>query len=54
MLELEKNKNFDYVFSWKSNGVYNSKVKSLYSAFIHSIKRSGYEMGIKFDKDPLA
>ena len=27
----------DYVLSWKSNGVYNSKLKSLYSAFLHSI-----------------
>ena len=44
----------DYVLSSKSNGVYNSKLKPLYTAFLHSIKLSGYKMGIKFDKDPLA
>ena len=27
---------------------------NLYTAFLHSIKRSGYIIGIKFDKDPLA
>ena len=25
----------------------------LYTGFVHSIKLSGYRMGIKFDKDPL-
>ena len=31
-LELKKDKGTDYVLSWKSNGVYNSKHKSLYTA----------------------
>ena len=53
-LELKKDKGTDHVLSWKSNGVYNSKLKPLYTAFLHSIKLSGYKMGIKFDKDPLA
>ena len=54
-LELQKNdKGTDYVLSWKSNGVYNSKLKPLYTAFLHSAKLSGYRMRIKFDKDPLA
>ena len=53
-LELKKDKGTDYVLSWKSNGVYNSKLKPLYTAFSHSIKISGYKMGIKFDKDRLA
>ena len=48
--ELKK----DYVLTWKSNGVYNSKFKPLYTAFLYSIKLSGYKTGIKFDKDPLA
>ena len=26
----------------------------LYTAFLHSIKLSGYKMGVKFDKDPFA
>ena len=34
--------------------MYNSKLKPLYTAFLHSIKISGYKMGIKFDKDHLA
>ena len=53
-LELEKDKGTDYVLNWKSKGVYNSKLKPLYTAFLHCIKRSGYKVGIKFDKDPLA
>ena len=41
-LELKKDKGIDYVLSWKSNGVYNSKLKLLYTAFLHTIKLSGY------------
>ena len=54
MLELKKDKGINYVLSWKSKGEYNSKLKPLYTAFLYSIKLSGYKMGIKFDKDPLA
>ena len=54
MLELRKGKGTDYFFSWKSNGVYNSKLKPLYTVFLHSIKLSGYKMGIECDGDPLA
>ena len=43
----------DYVLSSKSNGVYNSKLKPLFTSFLHSIKPSGYKMEIKFDKDLL-
>ena len=52
-LELKKGKGTDYVLSWKSKVVFNSKLKSLYTAFLHSIKSSEYRIGIKFDKDPL-
>ena len=51
-LKLKKDNSTDYVFSWKSNGVYNSKLKSLYTGFLNSIKLSGYKMVIKFDKGP--
>ena len=34
--------------------VYNSKLKPLHTAFLHSVKLSEYRIGIKFDKDPLA
>ena len=54
ILELKKYKDTDNVFSWKSKGVFNSKLKPLYTAFLHSIKHSGYKMGKKIDKDPLA
>ena len=50
MLELKKDKGTD-VLSWKSKGVYTSKLNKLYTAFLHSIKPFGYKMGIKFDKD---
>ena len=53
-LELKKGKGTDYVLRWKSKGVYTSKLKPLYTAFFHSIKLSGYRMGIKFDKGSLA
>ena len=52
-LELKKYKGTDYVLSWKSEEVHNSELQSLCTAFLHSIKLSGYVMGIKFDKDPL-
>ena len=53
-LELKKDRGTDYVLSWKSKKVYTSKLKPLYTAFLHSITLSGYKIGIKFDKDPLA
>ena len=52
-LELKKDKGIDFVLR-KSNGVYNSKLNSLYTAFLHSMKLSAYKMRIKFDEDPLA
>ena len=48
-LELKKGKDTDYIFSWKSKGVY--KLKPLYTAFLQSVKFSGYRIGTKFDKD---
>ena len=48
-LEWIKDKDTDYVLSWKSKGVYSSKLKPLYTAFLRSIKLSEYRMGIKFD-----
>ena len=53
MLELEKDKGTDYVLSWKSKGIFSSKLKRIYTAFLQSIKFSGYKLGTKFDKDPL-
>ena len=53
-LELQKDKVNDYVLSWKSDAVYNSKLKPLCNAFLHSIRLSEYRIGIKFNKDRLA
>ena len=50
-LELKKNEVTDYDLSWISKGVYTSKLKPLYIAFLYSITISRYRMGIKFDKD---
>ena len=52
-LKLKKDKSNDYVLSWKSNGVYNSKLNPIYIAFLHIIRLYGYKIGIKFDKDLL-
>ena len=46
-LELKKDEGTDYVLSWKSKGEHTSKHKSFYTAFLHSIKISGYRMGKK-------
>ena len=51
---VKKEKGTDYVIFSKSKGVYTFKLKHLYTAFLHGIKLSGYEVGIKFDKGPLA
>ena len=42
------------VLNWKSKRECTSKLKQLYTAFLHSKKVSGYGMGIKVDKDSLA
>ena len=52
-LELKKNKVTGYILSWKSKRVHTSKLKPLYHTFLHSIKLSGYKVGIKFDTDLL-
>ena len=44
-LELKKDKGNDYVLSWKSKEVFTSKLKPLYTAFLHSIKFCRYKLG---------
>ena len=46
LLESKKDKGTDYILSWKSKGIYNSKLKSLYTAYLNSIKLSRYSMRI--------
>ena len=52
-LNLKEEKSTDYVIGWKSKEVDTTKLKPLYIAFLHGIKPFGYEMRIKFDKNPL-
>ena len=49
---MKKGKGTEQVLSWKSKGVFNSKLKPLYTAFFNSIAE--YRIGIKFDKELLA
>ena len=35
-LKLRKDKRADYVLSWKSKGVFNSKLKPIYTVFLHN------------------
>ena len=53
-LELKKDEGADCVLIQIKKGIYTSKRKPLYTTSLHNIKRSGYRMGIKFDKDTLA
>ena len=53
-LELKKDKGTDKFLSQISKGACNSKIKPFYTAFLHSIKPSGYNMGTKIDKYHLA
>ena len=52
-LELKKHRGTYFVFRWKSKEVCNSKLKPLYTVFLHSPKLFGYRIGINFDKDLL-
>ena len=45
-IKPKNGKSTDYVLSWKSNGLFNSRRKPFYTAFLHSIKLSGYRRKI--------
>ena len=53
-MELKKDKGTDYVLSWKSKELFNSKLKPLNTGFLRNMKLSEYRIRIKFDKDTLA
>ena len=48
-LQLKK-EGTDYNLSQISKEVFNSKLKLLYTAFLHSLKLSEYRIRTKFDK----
>ena len=52
-IELKEDKGTDYVISWKSKGVYNSKLAQLYTVFLHNIKLFKYKIRIQFNKNVL-
>ena len=52
-LEWKKDNGTAYVVIWKLKGVYTSKLKALYTAFLHIIRLCGYRMRKKLDKYPL-
>ena len=35
-LQVKKDKRGDYVLSWKSKGVFNSKLKPIHTVFLHN------------------
>ena len=53
-LKSRKDGNTGHVVSWKAKEVFNSKLKSLYTAFLHSLKLAEYRIEIKFDQDSIA
>ena len=50
---LKEDKGTDYFVGWKSKGIYTPKLRPLYTAFLHSMKRSGYRTGKPFDNSVL-
>ena len=53
MLELKENKSTDYVIDLRPNGVYTSNLTPLCTAFLYSIKFSGYTIRIQLDNRVL-
>ena len=53
-IKLKKVKVTDYILSWKSKGLFNSKLKPLYTAFLNNINLSEYRIRMKLKKDTLS
>ena len=53
-IKVKKGKGTNYVFSFRKEDVYTSKLKPLYTVSLQSIKLSGYKMRTNFSEDPLA
>ena len=53
-LKLKKVKETDYILSWKSKGLFNSKLMPLYTAFLSNINLSEYRIRMKLKKEPLS
>ena len=53
MLELKKDKDIDYVLSWKSKGIYTFKLTLSYTTLFNNTKFFGHRAGIKLDNRVL-
>ena len=53
MLELKIDKDTEYVISWKSKGMYNSKLIALHGTFLPNVKYFRNKIGIQFNSTPL-
>ena len=53
MLELKIDKRTDYIISWKSKGLYNSKLIALHGAFLPNVKHFGVKIGRQLNNTPL-
>ena len=53
MLELKIDKGTDYIISWKSKGLYNSKLIALHGVFLPNIKHFGVKIGRQLNNAPL-
>ena len=52
-LQLKKDKDIDYVISWKSKQENKSILSPQHTVFLHVTRLFGYKMGMIFDNDPL-
>ena len=53
VLELKKDKGTEYIISWKSKGIYNSKLIALHGAFLPSVKYFRNKIEIQSNSTPL-
>ena len=53
MLELKNDKSTEYIISWKSKELYNSKLIALYGAFLPDVKYFNNKIGMQFNNTPL-
>ena len=54
VLELKNSKGTEYIVSWKSKEIYNSKLIALHGTFLPNVKHFRNKIGIQFNSAPLA
>ena len=53
VLKLKNDKRTEYIISWKSKGIYNSKLIGLHGTFLPNVKYFRNKIGIQFNSTPL-